>query len=87
MRIPIHQFKSYLAHYVQQAQAGTLIELTSHRKVVARLTGVVQPEDSATSRLLAAGVATGQGGKPCGGNLRLSASGVPVSKLVLEGRG
>jgi hypothetical protein len=39
------------------------------------------------SRLLAAGVATWQGGKPVGAALGLQAQGKPVSMLVLEDRG
>jgi len=40
MQIPISEFKSHLAKYVKQARSGEIIELTSHRKVVARMTGV-----------------------------------------------
>ncbi len=86
MQVSMSQFKSYLAHYIQEAQSGKLIEVTSHRKVVARLVGVVEPDDTATSRLLAAGVASWQGGKPTGGKLALGARGSLVSKMVLEDR-
>jgi hypothetical protein len=37
--------------------------------------------------LLAAGVATWQGGKPAGAALQLHGHGKPVSELVLEDRG
>jgi antitoxin (DNA-binding transcriptional repressor) of toxin-antitoxin stability system len=87
MQVSIHEFKSHLAQYVTQAQAGELIELTSHRKVVARLAGVPKAESLGASRLLAAGVATWQGGKPQGAELVLQASGSPVSRMVLEDRG
>ena len=40
MRVSMQEFKSHLAQYVVQAQNGQLIELTSHRKVVAKVVGV-----------------------------------------------
>jgi hypothetical protein len=39
------------------------------------------------ARLLAAGVASWQGGKPAGAAFELQAVGKPVSALVLEDRG
>ncbi len=66
MEVTMREFKSHLAQYISKAQSGELIELTSHRKVVARLAGVLPPDGTAASRLLAAGAATWQGGKPTG---------------------
>ena len=83
----MRDFKSHLAQYVSQAQSGQIIELTSHRKVVARLAGVLPADGTAVSRLLAAGSATWQGGKPEGTALMLQPKGTPVSKMVLEDRG
>lgn len=87
MQVSMQEFKSHLSRYVGEAQSGRLIELTSHRKVVARLVGVPVAESVGVSRLLTAGLATWQGGKPAGAELRLHALGVPVSELVLEDRG
>ena len=87
MQVSMHEFKTHLSQYVNQAQAGALIELTSHRKVVARLAGVPKAESIGTSRLLVAGVATWQGGKPQGANFVLQPTGVSVSQMVLEDRG
>jgi antitoxin (DNA-binding transcriptional repressor) of toxin-antitoxin stability system len=87
MQVSIYEFKSHLSQYVAQAQSGQLIELTSHRKVVARITGVPLTDNAGVSRLLSAGVASWQGGKPVGANFQLAASGKPISTLVMEDRG
>jgi prevent-host-death family protein len=85
MRVSIQEFKSHLSHYIEQAQSDA-IELTSHRKVVARIVGVRQSEHAGVARLLAAGVAAWQGGKPEGAALKLQDRGKPVSQMVLEDR-
>lgn len=87
MQVSMREFKSHLAQYVSQAQSGQPIELTSHRKVVARLAGVLPVDGSPVSRLLAAGAAAWQGGKPEGARLVLQHKGTPVSKMVLDDRG
>ena len=87
MLVSMQEFKSHLSKYVGQAQSGELIELTSHRKVVARIVGVPPTDSSGVARLLAAGAASWQGGKPGGAALELQAVGKPVSALVLEDRG
>lgn len=87
MQVSMQEFKSHLSRYVGQARSGQLIELTSHRKVVARIVGVPLTDSAGVSCLLAAGVATWQGGKPTGAAFRLQEHGKPVSALVLEDRG
>ncbi len=87
MQVSMREFKTHLSQYVVQAQAGQLIELTSHRKVVARIVGVPPTGNSEVSRLLAAGVASWQGGKPAGASLALQAGGKLMSALVQEDRG
>lgn len=87
MQVSMHEFKSHLSRYVSQAQSGHTIELTSHRKVVARLVGVPSTDSAGVSRLLAAGIATWQGGKPVGAALGLQEHGKPVSAMVMENRG
>ena len=87
MHVSMQEFKAHLSRYVGQAQSGQLIELTSHRKVVARIVGVPSTDNVGVSRLLAAGVATWQGGKPAGAMFRLQGRGKLVSALVLDNRG
>jgi len=86
MQVSMHEFKAHLARYIQRAQSGG-IELTSHRRVVARIIGVPQSEHAGVARLLATGAASWQGGKPKGASLVLQEQGKPVSTLVLEDRG
>lgn len=87
MQVSMREFKSHLSQYVVQAQAGQLIELTSHRKVVARIVGIPASANEGVSRLLASGAASWQGGKPMGAGISLLAQGKPVSALVMEDRG
>lgn len=86
MQVSRREFKSHLSRYVSQAQSGELIELTSHRKVVARLAGVPSTEIVGVSRLLESGAAAWQGGKPSGASLVLQSKGLSVSKMALESR-
>ena len=86
MQVSMQEFKSHLSRYVAQAQSGQLIELTSHRKVVARIVGVPSSSSAGVACLLAAGVATWQGGKPAGATLKLKTHGKQVSAMVLEDR-
>ena len=60
MQVSHAEFKSHLSQYVGQAQSGELIELTSHRKVVARIVGVPPADSAGVARLLAAGAASWQ---------------------------
>lgn len=87
MHVSIREFKSHLAQYVGKAQSGQLIELTSHRKVVARLVGVPQAESTGVARLLAMRIASWQGGKPIGAAFVLRGQGKLVSAMVLDDRG
>ncbi|MCX7187275.1 MAG: hypothetical protein NTW57_08495 [Methylophilales bacterium] len=86
MRVSMQEFKSHLAQYVVQAQNGQLIELTSHRKVVAKVVGVPSTATVGIANLLAGGAACWQGGKPKGAALNLVSKGKLVSSLVMEDR-
>jgi prevent-host-death family protein len=87
MQVSIRELKAHLSQYVVQAQAGQLIELTSHRKVVARIVGVPPTNNTAVARLLASGAASWHGGKPEGASLALQAGGKLMSAMVQEDRG
>lgn len=87
-RVPIREFKARLSHYLAQATAQYgVIEVTSHKKVVARVTGVPAKAPEGVAALIASGAASWGGGKPVGGSIRLSKGGRSVSELVLDGRG
>lgn len=87
MKVSMQEFKSHLSQYVRESRSGKMLELTSHRKVVARVIGVPQAESTGVSRLLAGGIASWQGGKPKGAALGLRREGKSVSAMVLEDRG
>jgi len=87
MQVSIHEFKSHLSRYVGQAQSGEAIDLTYHRKVVARITGVPTTNQQGIARLLASGAASWQGGKPAGANICLNPHGTAVSAMVMDDRG
>lgn len=87
MQVSMREFKSHLSQYVEQAQAGQSIELTSHRKVVARIVGVPPTDCTGVARLLAAGVASWKEGKPAGATFKLLKGGKLMSTMVLEDRG
>ena len=87
-RVPIREFKARLSHYLAQAGAGHgVIEITSHRRVVARVTGVPSEAGEGIARLVAAGAASWRGGKPAGAAIRLAKRGRSLSELVLDDRG
>jgi prevent-host-death family protein len=86
MRISTRDFKTHLSRYLGEAQAGACIEITSHRKPVARLSGIPAAAGDGLSRLIAQGAVSWQGGKPAGADIQLSESGAPVSSLVLQDR-
>ena len=87
-RVPIREFRARLPHYLAQAAAGRgVIEVTSHRRVVARVTGVPSDAGEGIARLIASGAASWHGGKPAGAGIRLAMRGRSVSELVLDDRG
>lgn len=86
-RVPIREFKARLSHYLAQAGAGREIDITSHRRVVARVTGVPTEAGEGIARLVAAGSASWRGGKPSGASIRLARRGRSVSERLLEDRG
>jgi prevent-host-death family protein len=87
VQVSIRELKTHLSQYLRRAQAGQSLEITSHRKTVARIVGVAAASDDDLPRLLAGGAATWSGGKPSSASLQLSAKGTPVSKMALEDRG
>jgi len=87
MQVSVREFKTHLSRYLTQARAGQAIEITRHRKVVARVIGVPAPASGGLASLLATGAGQWGGGKPAGAEVHLSDAGRPVSALVLEDRG
>jgi prevent-host-death family protein len=86
MNVSIRELKTHLSKYLSQVQAGQTIEVTSHRKIIARIVGVPETPSHGLARLVASGAATWSGGKPTGAVLNLKSCGKTVSSLVLEDR-
>lgn len=87
MQLAIRELKAGLSRALALAQAGETIEITSHKKPVARIVGIPAAEDAGLARLAAAGgVTLGQGKPALAPPVVLEKDGVPVSRMVLEDR-
>lgn len=89
MPIAVRELKATLSQVLLRAQAGEVIEVTSHKKPIARIVGIpAQAGDDGLRGLIAAGALSWSGGKPqLGPPLELLVGATPVSRLVLEDRG
>lgn len=88
MQVGIRELKSDLSHVLAQAQAGEVIEVTSHKRPIARIVGIPADSDAGLRQLMASGAVSWAGGKPeFEEPLVPSPSGTPVSQMVLEDRG
>ena len=87
MTVSVRELKAHLSRYLAEARAGKVIRVTSHRREIARITGVPNLEEDNLAQLLAAGEAHWRGGKPAGAEVRISAGGDAISDIVLRDRG
>lgn len=87
MSIAIRELKASLSRVLSRAQAGEIIEVTSHNKPIARIVGIPPHADPGLRGLIASGGLSWSGGKPrLKALLTLGARGTPVSQMVLEDR-
>lgn len=87
MQVSIRELKAHLSSYLAQARQGVALEITSHRRVVARVTGVPESASPVLGALIARGGAQWGGGKPQGAHIALTPGGSLVSRMVLDDRG
>ena len=88
MQVAIRELKANLSRVLSLAQAGELVEVTSHNKPIARITGIPPQAGAGLRGLMANGALAWHGRKPqFEPPLRLGPGGTPVSRLVLEDRG
>ncbi|MGD9787351.1 MAG: type II toxin-antitoxin system Phd/YefM family antitoxin [Sulfuricellaceae bacterium] len=87
MQISVRELKAHLSRYLAQASRGEAIEITSHRKVIARLNRAAPSGGAGVTALLATGLAHWEGGKPEGAEINLAEGGLRVSDIVLRDRG
>jgi prevent-host-death family protein len=87
MQIPIRELKATLSRVMARAQDGEVIEVTSHRKPIARIVGVARQAERGLKNLLLSGAVTWSGAKPTlSMPLALKSGGKAVSEIVLEDR-
>jgi prevent-host-death family protein len=89
-QVSVRDLKTHLSVWLARAQGGEVVEVTSHRKPIARITAV-KPDERAPAdplqRAIHAGLISWNGQKP---NLPppvpLRGKGKPLSDIVLEDR-
>lgn len=88
MQIPIRELKATLSRVMARAQAGEVIEVTSHRKPIARIVGVPAKAESRLKSLVLNGAISLSGAKPLlPAPLALKPAAKRVSEIILEDRG
>lgn len=86
MQVSIRELKAHLSAWLARARTGHIIEVTSHRRVIARIQGVPEATPSSVAEFIASGAAQWHGGKPQGAAVRLSEGGNHLSDLVTQDR-
>jgi prevent-host-death family protein len=89
-RVSVRDLKTHLSQWLARAQAGEVVEVTSHRRPIARITAV-KPVDAVSANPLQnamdAGIVSWNGQKPVfPPPVRLRGEGKRVSDMVLEDR-
>ncbi|MDM7952494.1 MAG: type II toxin-antitoxin system prevent-host-death family antitoxin [Cyanobium sp. CZS 25K] len=89
-QVSVRDLKTHLSEWLARAQAGEVVEVTSHRKPIARLTGIKKPNSPANPLQAAidAGIISWNGQKPVlPPPVKLRGEGKLVSEIVMEDRG
>ncbi len=82
----VREFKAHLSRYLAEVQAGRVLEITRHRRPVARVVGIPDQTGPGLASMLAAGEADWSGGKPQGSRVRLSEGEITLADMVLQDR-
>lgn len=90
-QVSVRDLKAHLSQWLARVRAGEVVEVTSHRQPIARLTGLRQPGSLSGNPLQAAidaGVVSWNGEKPVfPPPITLPGQGKPISDIVIEDRG
>ena len=90
-QVSVRDLKTHLSEWLGRVQGGEVVEVTSHRKPIARLTAIKQPDSPAPNPLqkaIDAGIIRWNGQKPVfPPPLKLRGEGKLVSEIVMEDRG
>lgn len=88
MQIAIRELKASLSRVLSLAQYGEVIEVTSHRRPIARIIGIPAGGAAGLEALMTSGAVVWGGGKPTPVPVSLTASGGKLmSQMVIEDRG
>lgn len=89
--VSVRDLKTHLSAWLARAQAGEVVEITSHRKPIARITAVKQADGASTNPLqkaIEAGLVSWSGQKPVfPPPVKLRGGGRLISDIVIEDRG
>ena len=90
-QVSVRDLKTHLSEWLGRVQGGEVVEVTSHRKPIARLTSIKQPDSTPTNPLqkaIDAGIVSWNGQKPVfPPPVKLRGEGKLVSEIVMEDRG
>jgi prevent-host-death family protein len=90
-QVSVRDLKTHLSEWLGRVQAGEVVEVTSHRKPIARITAVKTADSGITSPLqkaIDAGLISWNGQKPVfPPPVKLRGQGKLVSEIVMEDRG
>ncbi len=90
-QVSVRDLKTHLSEWLARAQSGEVVEVTSHRKPIARITAIKSAVSAITNPLqksIDAGVISWNGQKPIlPPPVNLRGLGKLVSEIVLEDRG
>jgi prevent-host-death family protein len=90
-QVSVRDHKTHLSEWLGRVQAGEVVEVTSHRKPIARITAVKPAEPTTTNPLqkaIDAGLISWNGQKPVfSPPIKLKGQGKLISEVVIEDRG
>ena len=89
-QVSVRDLKTHLSEWLGRVQGGEVVEVTSHRKPIARLTAIKQPDSTANplQKAIDAGIVSWNGQKPVfPPPVKLRGEGKLVSEIVMEDRG
>lgn len=90
-QVSVRDLKTHLSEWLARAQAGEVVEVTSHRRPIARITALKQAESTSTNPLQKAidvGLISWNGQKPVfPPPIKLKGIGKLISEIVIEDRG
>jgi prevent-host-death family protein len=91
IQVSVRELKTHLSEWLSRVQAGEVVEVTSHRKPIARITAVKSAEPTATNPLqkaIDAGLISWNGRNPeIPPPVKLNDGGPLMSDIVIEDRG